>query len=316
MIQGLGFNVDLNHFDARSLKLLVKKLIRLKAKWIRIEIDRFKYQDNTKLKKLAKFCQECKENNIEVVALLTQFVPLTILNLFVPHFFHKPVTNDIKEYLSFVRKIVPALKSYTNHWEIWNEQNAKRFWINNPNPKEYVEFFHQIKKEIRAVDSKANIIFGGLMCNDIFPKMPNVLFNYHEFLNHCLDLGVSDHVNFIAFHPYTSSCYASLKSKKSVLENIKAKILEIKKHFPKHPLIITEIGVSPTLNFRLKSGDIANIYHDLIKHCSKLKIPICLYILSDPHTKHYSRFNPDRDFGFLDYNLKEKELYSEFLKGY
>lgn len=315
-INGVGFHVDLNHFDPASLKIYIKKLKKLKPQWVRIEIDWKKYDDPKKILGLKTFCILCKENNILIIGLLSQFIPATLSNLIFPHYYHKSVFHNIPEYSIFTKNIVLMLKNEIYHWEIWNEQNSKRFWINRPSPKEYLKFLVKMKKIISKISPKSQLIFGGINGNDITAMlpMPKSHFQYTGYLKKCLQLGAAKHINYIAFHPYTLSCYISLHNGKKIAETLKKRIFAMKHLYGKHRLVITEIGVSSTLNIRIKPKDIAYIYNELTQFCQKIDIPICLYALTDHNPKYFSRANPDRDFGFLDHNLREKEIYYEYMK--
>ena len=314
-LHGFGINVDLNHFDKKSFDQVLDILTKLQVKWLRLEIDYFKYSDSANFKYLVSFCKKVHAEGFIIVGLLSQFIPLTALNLFYPSLQNKPVLKYLKEYLLFINILVPSLKKYISAWEIWNEQNSKRFWVQSPSPHEYVQFFKMVRNVIKKHDSNTQIIFGGLYGNDITPIYPvpqSIV--YMGFIEKSLQLGVGRDVDYFAFHPYTRDCYISYKNRTEILDGIKKKINELKDRYPQLPLIISEIGVSRLLNPRLSYKDISFIYKSLLDYCNSLKIPMCIYALADSHPKYYFILNPDRDFGFLDHSLKKKDLLHHFLK--
>jgi len=315
-ITGLGVNVDIHHFDKLSLDLYIKTLKTLGARWIRLELDLNKYSDGKNQEELIYFVNECKRNQIAIVGLLTHFIPASIKNILFPHWYHKSVTSRIVYFSHIIEDLVQKLKDHIWHWEVWNEQNSKRFWIDSPSPQGYVDFLRHIKTVIHAIQPHSKIIFGGINGNDITPfiTMPRYLFQYTDFIKDCLALGASHLVDHIAFHPYVLSCYLSLKEPHHIANEIMDRIDETVHAYPDHSLMITEIGVSPVLNRKVDSKGLAAIYKTLIRHCEQHTLPICIYTLVDTNPLYYGRLNPDKDFGFLDYNLREKPLFSEFIR--
>jgi hypothetical protein len=309
---GIGFNVDLNHFHNRDIKFIIKSLKKLKTKWIRFEIDYFKYKNKSNRKFLQAFLNECKKENIVVVGLLSQFVAGNIHSVFFPHHFHKPIHKYIEEYLHFVEQIVTEFSPYILHWEIWNEPNSKRFWITNPSPKEYVLLLEMMHTVIKKVSPKSKIIFGGIVGNDVTPlvAMPTSITQYQNFIEESLEYGASKYVDSYAFHPYVIDCYISFKSKEKMLDLVQQRILETREKYKKLSLVITEFGISPLLQLTLKEKDIAYIYTNLLQFVKELHIPIAFYTLIDLHPKLFSSLNPETQFGLLTNELKEKKLFT------
>lgn len=316
IIQGFGVNVDIHHFDKTSLDRYIRTLKKLGAKWVRLELDLNKYADSRYKEELFYFVTACKRNNIEIVGLLTHFIPASFKNIFFSQLTHASVMSRSPYFMRIVDSLVLSLKDYISHWEIWNEQNSKRFWIDSPSPKEYVSFLENMKHIIRQKQPHAQIIFGGINGNDITPflPMPRYFFQYTSYIKDCLILGASSLVDHIAFHPYVLSCYLSLKEPLHIANEIMDRIDETVRAYPDHSLMITEIGVSPVLNRKVDPKGLATIYKTLIRHCEKHTLPICIYTLVDTNPIYYGKLNPDRDFGFLDFNLREKPLFSEFIR--
>lgn len=316
-LTGVGINVYINHFDTQSLESLLSSLKLLRIKWIRLEVCSEKYSSVDKLRFLGEFARKCVQEGIVVVGLISDFIPLTYQSVFHPEKKYRSVFDRKKSLGEFIKKVVHEVYPFISHWEIWNEQNTKRFWVRDPSPLEYMTFLREISSTIRSLQKNATIIFGGIFGNDLKPIysfIPNSVIYRKGFIEACLQDGMSEIVDHVAFHPYTRKCYFSIASPQSIAQSIKDSIHLMREKYHDLPLIISEIGVSPILNPRMTAAGIAQVYKDVIDYCEKIDLPVCIYALSDQHEKHYGIVNPDRDFGFIDYHLKPKELLEEYLK--
>lgn len=316
-LKGLGINVYINHFDSKSVGKLIDSLRLLNIRWVRLEICSEKFINKKKLRILKQFVQKCHALDITVVGLLSDFIPLSIQSVFFPQKQFVSVNDRLDEYLRFLDNVLKHTSEWITHWEVWNEQNTKRFWIHPPSPYEYTQFLKKVSEHIRASQKKAIIVFGGIFGNDvdpIYPFIPDSIVYKKGFLKESLKHGADTYADYFAFHPYTRKCYFSLASPHSVARSIIESIKKTRKKYRSIPLIITEIGVSPILNLRSKARGIAQVYKDVIQYCASIDMPVCIYALSDQSEGHYGSLNPDRDFGFFDYHLKPKKLLEEYLK--
>lgn len=316
-LKGVGINVYINHFDKQSLESLRASLKLLRIKWIRLEICSEKYSSKEKIDSLAHFAKMCVDDGIKVVGLISDFIPLTYLNVFHPDNKLTSVYDRRSSLKKFVQRVVRGVHPYITHWEIWNEQNTKRFWVRDPSPSEYMILLHEISSAIRLLQKDACIIFGGVFGDDvkpIYPFLPQTVIYKKGFIEACLREGMEKVVDCVAFHPYTRKCYFSLASAESIAESIIDSIRLTCERYSDLSLIISEIGVSPLLNPRLTAAGIALIYKKVITYCEGIHLPVCIYALSDQHESHYGFINPDRDFGFVDYHLKPKKLLEEYIR--
>lgn len=311
-IKGLGLNVDLNHFNDSSIQKIIKSLKKIQVGWVRIEIDYFKYKDPQKISHLLNFLKACHTEQIIVVGLFSQFVAGNIKGVFLSHHSNICVLDYLDDYLLFVENIVSQCKKYIFYWEIWNEQNSKRFWIKKPNAKEYVIFLKAMSELIQKTSPKSKIIFGGIVGNDVTPIvfLPAQLTQYVNFIEESISHGADNHVHYYGFHPYILDCYISYKNKYQLLELIKKRVYETKQKYPQYPLIITEFGISSTLQLNIKEEDIVYIYKNLLAFLEDLEIPLCIYTLIDLDDKHFFKFNPERGFGLLTNVLEEKKMFT------
>jgi len=316
-IAGFGINVDLHLHDEESFRKIVQSLKELGVSWIRLEICRKKYGAREMREKLASFCQICTSENIRILGLLTEFMPGSIRSVLLPQTMSSSVFEDTR-YVNFVDSLVRELGTYITDWEIWNEQNSKRFWIRPPSPKEYVDFAKNVVATIRSIQPNAHCVFGGINGNDVTPLMrfPQHFFYYTNYIHETLKYGIEKHIDSFAFHPYVFSCYVSRSKIDTIISEIQKRIEEMQERYRDFSLLITEIGISPVLNRNITYEEIAKGYKRLISYCQETRIPVCIYTLVDPPHKHYSKLNPDRDFGLLDQNLDPKPLYFELQKSY
>ena len=113
----------------------------------------------------------------------------------------------VATFAAFARAAVDRYAPRGVHtWEIWNEPNSRGFWQPGPNPDEYTTLLRASVKAIRALDTEAFIVSGGLAAvttrnGDISPI---------DFLQRVAALGGTRLVNAIGYHPYTYPLLPSL----------------------------------------------------------------------------------------------------------
>jgi hypothetical protein len=122
---------------------------------------------------------------------------------------------------------LPALPA--QHFEIWNEENAARFWREQATaPEDYADLYVTSRTAIRAVDPQAKVVVGGL----VGPSSLNFI---GRFYSHRSDLARS--VDAVAFHPYDTSAGGQLSS----IADVRARLDEFD---PGVPIELTEAGFS------------------------------------------------------------------------
>ena len=100
--------------------------------------------------------------------------------------------RQASDYARFVRFLAEryagrGIKGY----EIWNEQNIRRFWSTGVNAREYVELLRAANRAVNAGDPDAKVVFGGLSTND------------YRFVERAYAAGAKGHFDVMAVHPYT-----------------------------------------------------------------------------------------------------------------
>jgi hypothetical protein len=113
----------------------------------------------------------------------------------------------VATFAAFARAAVDRYAPRGVHtWEIWNEPNSRGFWQPGPNPDEYTTLLRASVKAIRALDTEAFIVSGGLAAvttgnGDISPI---------DFLQRVAALGGTRLVDAVGYHPYTYPLLPSL----------------------------------------------------------------------------------------------------------
>ncbi len=310
-IKSFGINVSLE-YSSNYEKLLVH-LNKLRVEWIRLEFNFFSYIGNSFDFSLHdKFIKLCHKNNIKVLGLITGNVPLNLVNAFYPGLKYPYIFEKIGKYQEFIDNISSRHKDIF-HWEIWNEENTRRFWIRSPNVKEYIELLRLSKERIKKNNPGAKIVFGGIAGNDRYFSIPGYKYG---FFKKCMENEASDIFDVANFHPYTLDCYVSVKKKKDFLEksirNFKS-VFEYSSKLCKKDVWITEFGISRK-HVKLTEKETADIYFRLYLICLKNNSVFFLWNLIGPFGKDYGPLNPETDFSVLDMNQKPNKMFSEIIK--
>lgn len=75
-----------------------------------------------------------------------------------------PVWEHLDDWRKFVRQTVSRYTNEVSAWEVWNEPNIDVFWGATPNPTQYVAVLQAACQEIKAADTNATVLLGGLSC--------------------------------------------------------------------------------------------------------------------------------------------------------
>ncbi len=308
---GLGINVVLKHLDRTSLNKYIESLQIMGAEWIRLELN---FYSPLPKDVLDYFLNEINKTGIKVLGLLTGLVPGTLMNCIYPALKYRNPMDDIDNYLEFVRNHVTKYKSTIQYWEIWNEANTLRFWINKPNPKSYFNLVKETSPLIRSISPNSTILLGGIMSNDLKSYAP---FQKVHFVRECLDLGIDEYIDIYNFHPYIPSCYYSMKDIEYYKKEIKIAIEGYLKEYSEitKPNWISEFGICP-LWVKLSLSEIGILYKEFYEFSRQREIPFFIWTLTDFKDLEYSKFNPETAFGLFDYDLNPKESAKSFIKSF
>jgi hypothetical protein len=101
--------------------------------------------------------------------------------------------QDPNDYALFMSFLATRYRGQAEAYEVWNEQNFVRFWPSGPDPAAYAQLLKASYPAIKAADSSAKVLFGGLQYND---------YGYVERAYAAMpDLG--RYFDAMATHPYT-----------------------------------------------------------------------------------------------------------------
>ncbi|MFH2020987.1 MAG: glycosyl hydrolase [archaeon] len=288
------FGINISPTLCRDTDLWLKKLREIGVGWVRLEFDWY----NPKFEKFDLFILGLEKAKIQILGSTIGFVPGNLKYLLYPPKKYSPF-NDLPVYLEFLEK---CCKRYPNirYWEIYNEPNLKRFWINKPDPKEYLVMLRKGSKIIRKYGGK--VVCGGIAFNDEM-HMP---FVRRHFLKDLIRLGADDYVDFFNIHPYSLTCYMSFAKKESFMKQIRREIDSVISRFGKD-VWITEWGISDLWNFGVSSEDIGLIYLYALKYAASKGIKLFIWNFNDFIIK--GNFPPEGSFGLIDANNKEKDSF-------
>lgn len=307
-LPGLGINVVIKHPYESSLRTYIHYLNELRVEKVRLE---FNYYEPISDHIMEVFVHELQRSGIKVLGLLTGLVPGNFVNCMMPTLRFKCPLDTLDDYKAYVEKYVSTFKGIIKDWEIWNEPNTLRFWIHNPDPSEYTRLVKESAPIIKKIDKENKVYFGGLMGDDLKVIAPFQKINY---IRECIEQGIDQYIDVYNFHPYEPFCYFSRKpadyylpALTNTISNFREKYRDIKK-----PFVISEIGVCP-LWVKISQKEIAKLYKDLYLLSKKRNMDCYFWVLSDFYGPEYSRFNPETAFGFIDWHLDEKELFTAFI---
>jgi hypothetical protein len=122
-------------------------------------------------------------------------------------------------------------------WQIWNEQNSKNFYLPKPSPKDYAKALSNASQGLRSVDSKAEVILGGMFGlpgNGASKAIPA-----SHFVRDLLKVGgAKKRFDGVALHPYS-------KTMKSIEEQVTVMRKQlVNSHYSDAELWITETGAA------------------------------------------------------------------------
>ncbi|NLF73992.1 MAG: hypothetical protein GX575_33720 [Candidatus Anammoximicrobium sp.] len=155
---------------------------------------------------------------------------LVILGYTVP--WARPVCDDPEPWLEYVRRTVSHFKDRVKHWEIWNEQNLKHFWVADPDPKAYAQFLKITYETIKKIDPAAVVVYGGLA---------GVPFDYYE---KTLQAGAGRYLDVMNIHPYRGGLSTAQEIRRFLSDLRRFHDLTVKYCGEDKPLWITEMGWS------------------------------------------------------------------------
>ncbi|MBR5758163.1 MAG: beta-galactosidase, partial [Thermoguttaceae bacterium] len=166
-----------------------------------------------------------------------------------------PAYKHLDHWLEYVKRCVERYKDRIQYWEVWNEENLKGFWQDDPDAANYATLLKETYKTIKAIDSNLVVVYGGLagVPADFFAKS--------------LDAGAGEFFDVVNIHPYRGGIVTKQRLDQFAKE-IDAFRQELKKRdLPEKPIWITEMGwATPPVfgesNRRVVSVALQKLYPD------------------------------------------------------
>ncbi|HEV2982116.1 MAG TPA: Ig-like domain-containing protein [Solirubrobacteraceae bacterium] len=96
------------------------------------------------------------------------------------------------DYAAFVHVLAQRWAGRVAAWEIWNEEDAPRWWTGAPDPAAYVALLQAAYPAVKSVDPQATVVLGGLTGNDF------------EFLQGVYEAGGKGYFDAVGVHTDTA----------------------------------------------------------------------------------------------------------------
>ncbi len=166
-----------------------------------------------------------------------------------------PAYKHMDHWLEYVKRSVERYKDRIQYWEVWNEENLKGFWQDDPDAANYAALLKETYKTIKAIDPNLRVVYGGLagVPADFFAKS--------------LDAGAGEFFDVVNIHPYRGGIVTKERLEQFA-KDVEAFRWELQKRdLPKKPVWITEMGwATPPVfgesNRRVVSAALQKLYPD------------------------------------------------------
>jgi len=269
-----GVCIHLYQYEASTTMQLIKQI---NTTWVRIDWIP---------KQMDPFVSSMKDNDISILAILDH----NTMNTTYPNenFTRLQWQNEIQNIMS-----TEAAKKI-DAWEIWNEPNAKQFFLGymNGNPQNYFDMLKDAHQIIKAASPNTTVLAAGLSPNE----------TWMDWLTDFANLSPQRYFDFQGVHIYDESVEKNL--------NI---ISETKKVINKD-IWITEVGhpSAPIDEDETYSpeGQVLFLENNYLK-LSELKIPIFWYQLIDELEASEEK---EKHFGLFDINTNSKPAVDAFIR--
>lgn len=303
-LPGFGINVEILSTHKNKVEQYIGVLKELRVEWVRLIID---YYHPTDLELLLTFTRSCRANSIKILGHFVNNIPGTLLNVFIPYRWYRPIYQEQGLFNTFVKKYSGALSACISHWEILNEMDTLRFSVDRPNPLLYTKLLAHISSTIRSIDKNSKIFFSATLGDGSKKIIP---FHWPNFLAASLQLGAARHFDILSFHPYTRHNSFSRRDIRGYLDDFSRSIHTIKQLIrqTKKPAWITEYGISPRW-VKLSVNQIADVYTKAYVMCRAYHIPFILWHLADVRKHVYEPGSPEKHYGLLHEDLTPKPIF-------
>ncbi len=190
---GLGVNIHYLGTDMDSQVRMIAgggfRFVRLDLLWHMVETRKGRYDFSY----FVSVMNALTANRIRALMILNYNNPFYNVSRLPDHKVAVNTEENRQAFAGFAAAAAARFKGRGVIWEIWNEPDLKQFWDPNPNPDEYTALVKATVNEMRQIDPDAIII------------APSTLSSSLNFIERCLQLGLSELVDALSVHPYRGS---------------------------------------------------------------------------------------------------------------
>lgn len=250
--------------------------------WIGVEPS----ENEWRFEHLDKVVAATKEVGIQVLPILDYDVPWA-----------SPAYKNLDKWLAYVRKTVERYKDQIRYWEVWNEENLKGFWHDDPDAEQYARLLKETYKTIKAIDPELIVVYGGLAGVPI------------DFFEKSLDAGVADFFDVVNIHPYRGGLTTRERVDKFQSEIGAFNAALTRRGYKERPIWITEMGwatppIFGDVNRRVVAAAIQRLYPN--------ELPRVAFFYDDRYDPASSR--PRHDFyNYLPDDYRNRRELTSFL---
>lgn len=227
----------------KNLQIMYKggiRWARADYSWSGIERPQGKWN----FKNFDHLIDEAEKNGLTILPILDYSVPWAT-----------PSWKHPEAWLEYVKKTVTRYKDRIRYWEVWNEENLRGFWADDPNPANYALLLKRTYKAIKEIDPDLKVVYGGLAGVPV------------DFFEESVKAGAGNAFDVMNIHPYRGGLI-SIPLVKKFRSDIDAfnKVMD-KYNIPRKPIWITEMGwaTPPSFGFperRILDGAVKKIFPD------------------------------------------------------
>lgn len=157
-----------------------------------------------------------------------------------------PAYKHLDHWTEYVRRIVTRYKDKIRYWEVWNEENLRGFWADDPDPVNYALLLKETYKTIKAIDPDLKVVYGGLA------GVPA------DFFEGSLKADAGKYFDVMNIHPYRGGLLSMPLNQRFIDDIDKFNLLMDKYGIARKPIWITEMGWATPPNFEMPERMLIN----------------------------------------------------------
>lgn len=236
--------------------------IRADFSWFNVEYSEGKWE----IERLDKIVDETGKLGLQLLPILDYDVPWAT-----------PAYKHLDKWLEYVTRVVKRYKYRIQYWEVWNEENLKGFWHEDPDATNYATLLKETNRVIKEIDPNLKVVYGGLagVPADYFEKS--------------LAAGAGEAFDVVNIHPYRGGITTIQRLEQFTSDIDKFRQALRKYNLPEKPIWITEMGWATPPTF----GDRNKIILGAIKKLFPNKSPRVAFFYDERYEQAQSRTRAD-----------------------